>query len=129
MGAPRFGWEEIPLAYALDTTALPVGWEMLEGAAAINVGNPHLVFFVPDLDDVPLERLGPQIETDPLFPNRINVNVAQIIDKGRVRARTWERGAGLTQAGGHGDRRSVGEGKRVQVRVDPGGGRNIKKKK
>src|SRR3546814_2778417 len=46
MGAPRFGWEEIPLAYALDTTALPVGWEMLEGAAAINVGNPHLVFFV-----------------------------------------------------------------------------------
>src|SRR3546814_4145461 len=63
MGAPRFGWEEIPLAYALDTTALPVGWEMLEGAAAINVGNPHLVFFVPDLDDVPLERLGPQIET------------------------------------------------------------------
>src|SRR3546814_16154649 len=102
MGAPRFGWEEIPLAYALDTTALPVGWEMLEGAAAINVGNPHLVFFVPDLDDVPLERLGPQIETDPLFPNRINVNVAQIIDKGRVRARTWERGAGLTQACGTG---------------------------
>src|SRR3546814_8523551 len=84
MGAPRFGWEEIPLAYALDTTALPVGWEMLEGAAAINVGNPHLVFFVPDLDDVPLERLGPQIETDPLFPNRINVNVAQIIDKGQI---------------------------------------------
>src|SRR3546814_18531791 len=56
MGAPRFGWEEIPLAYALDTTALPVGWEMLEGAAAIHVGNPHLVFFVPDLDDVPLAR-------------------------------------------------------------------------
>src|SRR3546814_16665833 len=75
---------------------------MLEGAAAINVGNPHLVVFVPDLDDVPLERLGPQIETDPLFPNRINVNVAQIIDKGRVRARTWERGAGLTQACGTG---------------------------
>src|SRR3546814_9983525 len=75
---------------------------MLEGAAAINVGNPHLVFFVPDLDDVPPERLGPQIETDPLFPNRINVNVAQIIDKGRVRARTWERGAGLTQACGPG---------------------------
>lgn len=102
MGAPRFGWEEIPLGYAMDTTALPVGWEMLERATAINVGNPHLVFFVPDIDDVPLERLGPQIETDPLFPKRINVNVAQIIDKGRVRARTWERGAGLTQACGTG---------------------------
>src|SRR3546814_11421204 len=75
---------------------------MLEGAAAINVGKPHLVFFVPDLDDVPLERLGPQIETDPLFLNRINVNVAQIIDKGRIRARKWERGAGLTQACGTG---------------------------
>src|SRR3546814_16351999 len=73
---------------------------MLEGAAAINVGNPHLVFFVPDLDDVPLERLGPQIETDPLLPNRINVNVAQIIDKSRVRARTCVSSAGLTQARG-----------------------------
>jgi diaminopimelate epimerase len=102
MGSPRFGWDEIPLAYAMDTAALPVGWDVLQGPAAINVGNPHLVFFVPDIMAVPLETLGPQIETDPLFPNRINVNIAQITDRTHIRARTWERGAGLTRACGTG---------------------------
>ena len=102
MGQPRFDWETIPLAYAMDTSALPIGWEMLERPAAINVGNPHLVFFVPDMDAIPLDRLGPEIETDPLFPKRINVNVADIVDRTRIRARTWERGAGLTRACGTG---------------------------
>jgi diaminopimelate epimerase len=101
MGEPRFDWDEIPLAYPLDTAAMPVAWEDLGDPAAVNVGNPHVVFFVENADAVELERIGPLIETDPLFPQRVNVNVASIED-GAVRLRVWERGAGLTQACGTG---------------------------
>jgi diaminopimelate epimerase len=101
MGEPRFDWDEIPLAYPLDTAAMPVAWEDLGDPAAVNVGNPHIVFFVENADAVELERIGPLIETDPLFPQRVNVNVASIED-GAVRLRVWERGAGLTQACGTG---------------------------
>ena len=55
IGEPRFGWDEIPLAYAMDTAALPMAWDRLEHPLAVNVGNPHLVFFVPDAREVPLE--------------------------------------------------------------------------
>ncbi len=102
MGRPSFDWESIPLAYAMDTAALPIAWDVLERPMAVNVGNPHLIFFVDDIDAVPLDELGPQIETDPLFPERININVAQIVDRRHIRARTWERGAGLTRACGTG---------------------------
>ncbi|HEY0044939.1 MAG TPA: diaminopimelate epimerase [Allosphingosinicella sp.] len=101
MGAPRFGWDEIPLAYPMDTARMPVGWEELRDPFAVNVGNPHAVFFVDDANAVELDRLGPLIETDPLFPKRVNVNVASLED-GAIRLRVWERGAGLTQACGTG---------------------------
>ena len=101
MGEPRFGWQEIPIAYAMDTDALPVGWGPLENPAAVNVGNPHVVFFVDDADAIELEALGPQIERDPLFPERVNVNVASVAD-GAIKLRVWERGAGLTRACGTG---------------------------
>jgi diaminopimelate epimerase len=101
MGVPRFGWDEIPLAYAMDTASMPVGWEELRDPSAVNVGNPHVIFFVEDCDAVDLARLGPLIENDPLFPERINVNVATVAD-GRIRLRVWERGAGLTMACGTG---------------------------
>jgi diaminopimelate epimerase len=101
MGAPKFGWDEIPLAYAMDTAAMPVGWEELREPAAVNVGNPHVVFFVAEADPVALAGLGPIIEHDPLFPERVNVNVAAIED-GAIRLHVWERGAGLTQACGTG---------------------------
>lgn len=100
--APRFGWDEIPLAYAMDTLAMPVGWEELESPAAVNVGNPHVVFFVPDPQAVDLARVGPLIETDPLFPERINVNVAAVLARDAIDLRVWERGAGLTRACGTG---------------------------
>jgi diaminopimelate epimerase len=100
MGEPRFGWQDVPLAYAMDTAALPMAWGELEKPMALNVGNPHLVFFVEDGAVVPLEGLGPLIEHDPAFPERINVNVAQLGDA--IRLRTWERGAGLTLACGTG---------------------------
>ena len=98
---PRFAWDEIPLAYPVDTAALPMAWDGLEHPMALNVGNPHLVFFVPDAREVPLERLGPVIENDPAFPRRINVNVATYIHN-RLKLRTFERGAGETLACGTG---------------------------
>ena len=101
MGPPRFDWQEIPLAYAMDSADMPVGWEDLDHPMAVNVGNPHVVFFVPDTDAVDLDRIGPQIETDPLFPERVNVNIASIVN-GAIRLRVWERGAGLTRACGTG---------------------------
>ena len=107
MGIPRFDWEAIPLAYAMDTLAMPVGWDGLEQPSAVNVGNPHVVFFVPDSGAVPLGQIGPEIETDPLFPEKINVNVATIVDQQTIKLRVWERGAGLTKACGTGACASV----------------------
>ena len=101
IGEPRFGWNEVPLAYAMDTAALPMAWGELDKPMALSVGNPHLVFFVEDAEGVSLDGLGPLIEHDPAFPDRINVNVAQIRGDG-IRLRTWERGAGLTLACGTG---------------------------
>tara|TARA_R100001126_G_scaffold96929_1_gene69814 strand:- start:767 stop:1576 length:810 start_codon:yes stop_codon:yes gene_type:complete len=102
MGVGRFDWQDIPLAYAMDTREMPLGWDMLERPSAVNVGNPHIVFFVDDLSTVPLETLGPEIESDPLFPERINVNVAQVLSRDSIKLRVWERGAGLTLACGTG---------------------------
>jgi len=102
LGRPRFEWDAIPLAYPLDTHAMPVAWEELVEPIAVNVGNPHAIFFVPDCDAVDLARLGPAIENDPLFPQRVNVNVATVVSRSAVRLRVWERGAGLTRACGTG---------------------------
>jgi len=101
IGEPRFDWDEIPLAYATDTNPLPMAWDALENPIALNVGNPHLVFFVPDAREVPLDQLGPRIEHDPAFPERINVNVATFVDN-HLKLRTFERGAGETRACGTG---------------------------
>jgi len=98
---PRFGWDDIPLTYPMDTANLPLAWGPLEHPMALNVGNPHVVFFVPDEEDIELDRLGPSIEHDPAFPDRINVNVASMREDG-IHLRTFERGAGLTLACGTG---------------------------
>jgi diaminopimelate epimerase len=100
-GEPRFGWDEIPLAYPMDTASLPLAWDGLDHPMAVNVGNPHLVFFVADAREVRLEELGPKIEHDPAFPERINVNVGTYVD-GRLKLRTFERGSGETPACGTG---------------------------
>ncbi len=101
LGEPRFAWDEIPLAYPADTSALPMAWDGLEHPFAVNVGNPHLVFFVDDPDKVLIEDIGPQIENDAAFPERINVNIAKV-EPGGIQLKTWERGAGLTLACGTG---------------------------
>jgi diaminopimelate epimerase len=102
MGQPRFDWDAIPLAYAMDTGTMPVGWDNLENPAAVNVGNPHVVFFVEDAQAVALEMLGPLIERDPLFAQGVNVNVASVAGPDHLALRVWERGAGLTRACGTG---------------------------
>lgn len=102
MGEPNFEWDRIPLAYAMDTLTMPVGWDELENPCAVNVGNPHAVFFVSDNCTIDLERLGPLIEHDPLFPERVNVNVATVTSRQHIRLRVWERGVGETRACGTG---------------------------
>lgn len=99
---PRFDWSDVPLAYPMDTARLPMAWEELGHPMALSVGNPHVVFFVDTIDELRLRQLGPGIESDPVFPERINVNVARIEDEHRISLRTWERGAGLTLACGTG---------------------------
>lgn len=101
MTEPRFSWDDIPLAYAMDAGSLPLAWDELQHGMAVNMGNPHIVFFVDDLNAVEIETLGPRIEQDPVFPDRVNVNIAEITSKG-IRLRTWERGSGLTLACGSG---------------------------
>jgi diaminopimelate epimerase len=101
LGEPRFEWDKVPVTYPMPTNPMPMGWGELQHPIALNVGNPHVVFFVENADGVDLDELGPRIEHDPVFPDRINVNVAEIHPEG-IRLRTWERGAGMTRACGTG---------------------------
>lgn len=101
LGEPRFEWDKVPLSYAMKTDPMPLEWGELEFPVALSVGNPHVVFFVDDADSIELDELGPRIESDPVFPKRVNVNVAQVDGEG-IRLRTWERGSGLTRACGTG---------------------------
>ena len=98
---PRFDWKDIPLAFAMDSAAMPMAWDELSSPMAVNVGNPHAIFFVDDADHIDLERVGPEIEQDAAFPERVNVNVASIHD-GAIKLRVWERGVGITRACGTG---------------------------
>jgi diaminopimelate epimerase len=102
MGAPRWDWDAVPLAYPMDTGNLPLAWEDLEHPVALSVGNPHVVFFVADVAAVALERIGPIIEHDPVFPERVNVGIAQVAARDHLILRVWERGAGATLACGTG---------------------------
>jgi len=102
MGEPRLSWADVPLAEPLDTLSLPLALGPLSSPAACSMGNPHVTFFVSDVEAVPLATLGPALERAPLFPERANIGVAQILAPDRLRVRVWERGAGLTRACGSG---------------------------
>ncbi|MGB8841173.1 MAG: diaminopimelate epimerase, partial [Aliidongia sp.] len=94
MGPVRLRWRDIPLARACDTLSVPVGIAELGDATCTSMGNPHATFFVPDADAVDLARLGPILETHPIFPERANIGIASLLAPGRLRLRVWERGAG-----------------------------------
>jgi diaminopimelate epimerase len=102
MGAPRFGWDEIPLSGPADTLALDLALGPLQQPVALSMGNPHAVFVVEDAEAVPLAELGPELERHPMFPERANIGVVEVQGPRQLRVRVWERGAGLTPACGSG---------------------------
>lgn len=102
MGEPLLEWNQIPLAREMDTLSLLLGKNGVSNPTAVNMGNPHCVFFVENMDAVDVAAIGPQFERDPLFPQRTNVEFVEVINKGHVRMRVWERGAGITLACGSG---------------------------
>jgi diaminopimelate epimerase len=98
MGMPRFQWHDIPLSRECDTLHLPLALGPLADPVGTSMGNPHATFFVGDAEAIDLENLGPRLEHDPLFPERANIGVAQLLSPTRLRLRVWERGCGLTLA-------------------------------
>src|SRR3546814_11475548 len=107
----------------MDTRDMPVAWDELEHGATVNVGNPHIVFFVPEADAVALGELGPRIETDPLFPERVNVNVASLDGSNQLPLRVWESGLRRTATWNGG---GAGESEGIRIRI--GGSREHKQK-
>jgi diaminopimelate epimerase len=102
MGSPLLRWEEIPLSRAMDTARLDFSAGGFAAPGAVNMGNPHVVFFVGDVALPALASLGPKIECDALFPERVNVGFAEVRSPAQIRLRVWERGVGFTQACGTG---------------------------
>jgi diaminopimelate epimerase len=106
MGAPRFGWRDIPLSEPFpDTRHIelqlgPIDAPLIHSPSVVNVGNPHCIFWVKDLDVVDLAKAGPMLEHHPLFPERANISLARVDAKDHITLKVWERGAGLTRACG-----------------------------
>ena len=106
MGVPRFRWDEIPLRDPFHNTTRielqigPIDNPILHSPSVANIGNPHAVFWVDDVDAYDLARFGPMLENHPLFPERANISLAHVTSPTTIRLRTWERGAGLTKACG-----------------------------
>ncbi len=104
MGEPRLDWQDIPLSREMDTREMDVSFEaaglVIDRPGAVNMGNPHAVFFIRDVETFPVDRLGPEVELDPVFPERVNASFAQIYDRRHIRLRVWERGVGITLACG-----------------------------
>ena len=105
IGIPKTNWDEIPLKKNLDTKNLKikiVNKNNIEhvGGTSINVGNPHVIFFVDSIEDYDLKKIGPEIENHDYFPEKCNVTLAKVIDRKLIRVKVWERGAGLTKACG-----------------------------
>jgi diaminopimelate epimerase len=106
MGAPKFLWNEIPLAEEFrDTRAIelqigPIDAPILHSPSVANIGNPHAIFWVDDVDVYELERFGPLLENHPIFPERANISLAHVTARNAITVRTWERGVGITRACG-----------------------------
>ena len=105
IGIAKTNWEEIPLSQQLDTKDLKI--EIIDknnikhiGGTAVNVGNPHIIFFIDDIESFDLADIGPRIENHEFFPEKCNVTLAKVINKNLIKVKVWERGAGLTKACG-----------------------------
>jgi diaminopimelate epimerase len=102
MGEARTGWRSIPLARECDTLHVPLSLGPLVDPVCTSLGNPHATFFVSDAEAIDLAALGPLLERDPIFPQRANIGIVQVLSRTRLRFRVWERGAGITVACGSG---------------------------
>ena len=127
MGSPLLRWEEIPLARPMETERMNFTAGGYSEPGGVNMGNPHVVFFVDDVSETPIETLGPKIENDPMFPERVNAGFAEVRAPDQIRLRVWERGAGLTKACGSGacaavvaSHRQGRTGRSVEVLADGG---------
>jgi diaminopimelate epimerase len=105
MGVPRLDWGQIPLSRAMDTAKLDLearfpGGKTFNRPVAVNIGNPHAVFFVTGVEKLAIAEAGPKLERDPLFPERANISFAEITGPDAIRLRVWERGTGVTLACG-----------------------------
>jgi len=105
IGIPKTNWDEIPLNKDLNTENLNikiVNKNNIEhiGGTAVNVGNPHIVFFVDNIEDYDLKKIGPEVENHNYFPEKCNVTLAKVVNKKIIKVKVWERGAGLTKACG-----------------------------
>ncbi len=106
MGRPKFGWEDIPLKEEFhDTTRIelqigPIDEPVLHSPSVANIGNPHAIFWVRDVNAHALERFGPILENHPIFPDRANISLAEVTTRSALTLRTWERGTGITRACG-----------------------------
>ena len=106
MGKPRFAWNEIPLAEEFaDTRCIelqigPIDDPILHSPSAVSMGNPHAIFWVKDVMAYDLSKIGPLLENHPIFPERANISLCAVQSTEHIVVRTWERGAGLTQACG-----------------------------
>src|SRR5215470_8022407 len=106
MGAPKFGWQDIPLAEEFRDTRYielqigPIDAPVLHSPSFVSMGNPHAIFWVDDVNAYDLTRFGPLLENHPIFPERANITLAHIVARDHIVIRTWERGAGLTKACG-----------------------------
>jgi len=127
MGPVKTEWRDIPLAQETDTLHLGINVGALVDPVAVNVGNPHASFFVDEVDAIDLQALGPEVEHHPLFPERTNVQIIQVLSPERIRVRVWERGVGITRASGSSATataiaasRRGHTGRRVEVVLDDG---------
>ncbi len=127
MGKPLLGWREIPVAAPVDTTVLPEIVKGLPAPVGVSMGNPHAVFFVKDVDSLDIAAFGPKVENHPFFPERTNVEFAEVLAPDVIRMRVWERGTGVTEACGTGAcatltaavRRNL-SARKAEIRMDGG---------
>ncbi len=102
LGKLTTNWKKIPLNKNIDTLNIPIDIEGLSNGVAVNIGNPHIVLFGKNIKNIKLEKIGPLIEKNKLFPNRTNVEIVEVINKKKIEMRVWERGVGITLACGSG---------------------------
>ena len=107
LGKLSTDWKKIPLSREIDTLNIPINIKGLDRGVAINIGNPHCVFFIENINDVDLNYIGPIIENHKLFPNRTNVEIIEVINNRKIKMKVWERGVGITLACGSGACASV----------------------